>query len=286
MPELPEVETIRADLEQKILGKRIKAVHVERLSSLRNGLNDFLILLKYNEFIGLGRKGKLLYFKLKKNKRWLLIHLKMTGQLIYCDRKELVAGGHSEMGAVACEAGKHTRVWLEFSDGAKLFFNDLRAFGYLRLVNEAELGLELAKFGPEPMDSGFTFSYLSDKLRNRTVSIKAVLLNQQIVAGIGNIYADEILFASGILPWRPSLSLKPEEIRSIIKQSKSILRKAVKNRGTTFNNYVDASGRKGKFMSMLKVYGRKGEKCLRCGGMVLKKRVAGRGTAYCADCQK
>lgn len=286
MPELPEVETIRTDLEQKILNKKIRKLEVLRKGTVKNNSNDFLTSLQYNEFMSLGRIGKLLYFKLKTQNLWLLIHLKMTGQLIYCNKKDLIAGGHSDAQSIACEAGRHTRVWFEFSDGAKLFFNDMRAFGYLRLVNEQELETELKKFGPEPGSKEFTFSYFSDKLKRRTISIKAVLLNQQIVAGIGNIYADEILFASGVLPWRPALSIRTEEIKKIISNSKLILKKAIKNRGTTFNNYVDASGRKGNFVSLLKVYGRKGEKCFGCGGTLEKRRVAGRGTVYCRGCQK
>jgi formamidopyrimidine-DNA glycosylase len=287
MPELPEVETIKSDLGAMILNMKISRVKIFRDKTVKNSKEDFVRILKGNEITDIERRGKLLMMRLKKYDSFLLVHLRMTGQLVFCDKDKLLAGGgHSDKDKVECLPGKHTRVHLEFANGKNLFFNDQRVFGYLKIVKKSELPEELKNFGPEPLSDAFNLDYLWEKTRKRKASIKAVLLDQKIIAGIGNIYADEVLFASGVLPWRPAFSLKNLEVEKIIKNTKTILKKAIKSRGTTFNNYVDGHGRKGNFVSKLKVYGRAGEKCLECGGTVKKTRVAQRGTHYCEKCQK
>lgn len=285
MPELPEVETIRRDLSQKVLNKKI--VHLEILLKriVKNDYTKFKKEILNDSFLSIDRIGKLLIFKMKKSDKYLLVHLKMTGQLIYCLGKSIIAGGHSDASDVRCLPNQHTRVVFEFSDKGKLYFNDLRTFGYLKLVNDKELGLVKEKFGIEPMDAGFNFDFLKGLLKNRKTNIKALILNQNLISGIGNIYADEILFASHVMPTRLANSLNDSEIKLIVKNSKTILNKAILNRGTTFNNYVDADGQKGNFSKLLKVYGRAGLKCKGCGGVVKKMKVAGRGTHYCDMCQ-
>jgi len=285
MPELPEVETIRRDLQKKILNKKI--VHLEILlkRTIKNDSKKFSQEILGDKFVDIDRIGKLLIFRLAKSKKLLLIHLKMTGQLIYCLRNQIIGGGHSDKSEIQCLPNRHTRVSFEFSDKGKLYFNDLRTFGYLKLVDDNELEIVKEKFGIEPMDKGFNFDFLKGVLKNRKTNIKAILLNQNLISGIGNIYADEILFASRILPTRLANSLNDAEIKLIAKNSKIILEKAILNRGTTFNNYVDADGQKGNFSKLLKVYGRAGLKCKRCDGVVKKMKVAGRGTHYCEKCQ-
>jgi formamidopyrimidine-DNA glycosylase len=210
----------------------------------------------------------------------------MTGQLVFCSKKTMVAGGHSNKEKADCEKTKHSYVIFNFDSGEKLFFNDQRTFGALKIVNILELTKIQNKFGIEPLQKNFTLTTLKNIIQNRKTNIKALLLNQQLISGIGNIYADEILFKSNVSPLRITNTLSEVEIKEIFTSSKTILRDAIKSRGTTFNNYVDGQGQKGSYIKKLKVYGRAGENCLNCSGKLQKVKVAGRGTVYCAKCQK
>ena len=302
MPELPEVETIRRDLEKKILNKKIKDVLVLDKRSLKGeSLSVFKKELKENKFIGIERRGKLLIFKLGLNLlsreggmgyfgKFLLVHLKMTGQLIYTihdihNTIQTIAGGHSDSKNNFKLPNNHTRVIFEFSDNSKLYFNDLRVFGYLKIVNKQELEKVKQKFGVEPLSIELTTSFIQSFIKNKKTILKAFLLDQKNIAGIGNIYADEICFASQVLPSRRVNTLTKEEINKILKNTKKILKLAVEKRGTTFNNYRDSDGNKGNFIKYLKVFGRKGEKCKKCGNEIKKIKLVGRGTHYCVNCQ-
>jgi len=231
------------------------------------------------------QRGKI--FGLSQKNKYLIIHLRMTGQLVYRKGKKITAGGHSDNSSVVGLPNKHTHIIFYFSDKSKLFFNDLRRFGIVKIVNEKELKKILANFGAEPLEKSFSLKIVRDLIENKKGNIKAFLLNQKYIAGIGNIYADEILFEAGVLPDRKINSLKNGEIKKIYQAIKKILKKAVKYRGTSFNNYVDADGKKGDFLRLLKVYGKEKGKCRRCKkGVIQKTKVAGRGTRYCDKCQK
>ncbi|MBU4216526.1 bifunctional DNA-formamidopyrimidine glycosylase/DNA-(apurinic or apyrimidinic site) lyase [Candidatus Parcubacteria bacterium] len=286
MPELPEVETIKNDLRAKIVRKKITALELTNKGSVRL-TNDFEKKIVQAFFVEINRKGKLLIFKLSGGD-YLLIHLKMTGQLIYQARQRgkdiYIAGGHGQ--EMEDLPNRHTRIILRFADNANLYFNDLRKFGYWQLVNEAELQKVLAKYGPEPLEKEFKKKYLQKIFQKTSRLIKAVLLDQSLIAGIGNIYADEILFAAAVRPDRRAASLSEGEIEEIWKNSRTVIKNAIKYRGTTFNNYRDAEGRKGNYVQKLKVYGRKNLQCLRCGHKIIKQKIAGRGTSYCEWCQK
>ena len=294
MPEMPEVETIAADLSDKLSGQKIISVDLISPKSAKNAPAFFKKKLIGASLKKISRRGKLLIFELSEN--YLLIHLKMTGQLIYVDQKTSIAGGHSlndrKNSSFAESVGgklpnKYTRVVISFKNGAQLFFNDLRRFGYLKIVTPGELALILKNsYGPEPLTPEFTFKYLEKLLAKRKTKIKALLLDQKLVAGLGNIYVDEALFASGIRPDRLALSLKSAEIKKLFLAINFLIKKAIKHRGTTFSNYVDSKGQKGNFSKFLKVYGRKDEKCVSCGGPIRKIKLAGRGTHYCPHCQK
>ncbi|MDD5071848.1 MAG: bifunctional DNA-formamidopyrimidine glycosylase/DNA-(apurinic or apyrimidinic site) lyase [Patescibacteria group bacterium] len=289
MPELPEVETIKNDLKKRILGKLIIGVEIRGKKAVKSRPVDFIKILKGGSFSGLDRIGKLLIFELADKKNFLLIHLKMTGQLIYCGEGGIVAGGHEtgregdETGALP---GKHTRLIFSFKDKAGLFFNDLRKFGYAKIVNKKELEKIKGGYGPEPLAKKFTLMALERVLEGKNAPIKAILLNQGLIAGIGNIYADEALFEAGIKPDRRAGSLSGKEKEALFKAINKVIKKAIKYRGTTFSNYVDPSGRRGGFIKLLKVYHREGEKCKRCGGLIKKIKTAGRGTRFCEKCQK
>lgn len=286
MPELPEVETIRRDLNRQIVGKKINQVKVVKKRLVRNQVNFFIKKLNGNYFKNIDRVGKLLILNLKSGEH-LLAHLKMTGQLIYQDKRHKIAGGHSFQSDRMDYPNKYTYISIGFSEGASLYFNDMRTFGYMQIVSSQDLEKIKASYGLEPICPKATPKVWREIFKNRKTNLKAILMNQKVIAGIGNIYADEICFASKILPSRSVASLSDNEIDLLLKNSRKILNKAIKERGTTFNNYRDSRGNKGNFVKFLKVYGREGKICLRCRSFRIQKiKHAGRGTHFCANCQK
>lgn len=286
MPELPEVETIRRDLLAHILNKGIKEVLVKDRKIVKNPAPFFIKTLEGGAFKDILRRGKLLALELKGGKVWLLVHLKMTGQLIYVSPKKKIYGGHEEVNFSEEQSlpNKFSRVIIYFKDKSVLFFNDIRRFGYLKLVDKAGLDEAWAKFGPEPLEKSFSLDYFKTILK-RQKNLKALLLDQGLIAGLGNIYVDEALFRAGLKPTRRAKSLKKEEVLRLYEAVKEVLREAIKHRGTTFSDYRDGRGGKGNFVPYLRVYGRGGEKCLKCSFLLKKAKVAGRGSVYCPHCQ-
>ncbi len=291
MPELPEVETIRRDLGV-LVGHRIVALKILNSKTAQPSAAFLKTHLLGKKITTVSRTGKLLILSLD-NKYFLLIHLKMTGQLIYQVGKRKVYGGHSVQGqdkksAIGGELpNKHTRAIFGFKNGGQLFFNDLRKFGYVKLVNQAELAKIIATgYGPEPLTKEFTLKKFTAIFPGRRINLKALLLNQKLVAGLGNIYVDESLFRAGVKPERLAQSLSQEEIARLFKAINNIIRRAIKYRGTTFSDYQDASGQAGNFSRHLEVYGRAKQPCLKCGRSLIKIKLAGRGTHYCQYCQK
>lgn len=297
MPELPEVETIRRDLASVILKKKIIELKLNDDKVLKNDKSFFIEAFLSRDIVSVSRRGKLLIFEISKKRgesetNYLLTHLKMTGQLIFINKNEKIVGGHSESndsfkGAVGgALPNKHTRAEIVFAGGSKLFFNDLRRFGYLQIVSERELlRIKSENYGPEPLSTELNIEYLSKILKKRSSSIKALLLNQKLIAGLGNIYVDEALFLAGIRPVREGGSLSLMERKKLLAAINNVIEKAIENRGTTFNNYLDSRGRKGNFSSLLNVYGRKGKPCNKCGNVIEKIKLAGRGTHFCLKCQ-
>ena len=277
MPELPEVETIRRDLAGSLVGREIKSVELVFAKTAHHEAAFFVGFLSGRKIKAISRRGKLLIIELSRKKgetidSFLLVHLKMTGQLILADHGRHVAGGHSLSGHSFADAlggelpNRHTRAIISLKGGAILFFNDLRKFGYLKLADREELNAVITKnYGPEPLTPEFTAAYLTSALKGKRVNIKAFLLNQKIIAGLGNIYVDEALFASGIRPQRLAAQVTPAEAKKLHQEINKIIAAAIERRGTTFNNYVDSAGRKGNFSSRLKVYGRGKEPCVKCG---------------------
>ena len=310
MPELPEVETIRRGLQKQIILKKISKISIKKPNLVKHSSKFFRNVLEGNQFSKIERIGKLLIFKLKFSKpkynQYLIIHLKMTGQLIYCDDKNFVAGGHANSKKeenlffrgdrnVFCKEGKYTHIVFEFRDKSKLFFNDLRQFGYLKIVNGKELQKIKKGYGIEPGQKNFTFQNFQEKLQKRRMMIKAFLLNQTIISGLGNIYVDESLFSAKIHPQQLTNSLSAKEQKLLFNSIKKIIKLAIENKGTTFSDFVDNSGRRGNFKQKLKVYGRQGKKCLRKHFQkdgtryypkIKKIKVVGRGTHFCPVCQR
>ena len=284
MPELPEVETIRRGLESAVINKQIVDLQVTKPKLLRNQRAYFLNTLKNNSISSINRIGKLLIFVLADEQNYLLVHLKMTGQLIYTKGNQMVAGGHKQ--AIEGELpNKYSPIIFHFADDSKLFFNDMRQFGYMELVEDVELIIK--KYGIEPGTKNFTWVNFQKIFVNRKITIKSLLLNQQIVSGIGNIYADEICYRAKVRPDRKVNTLTVVEKKKIFTATKYIIEKAVEKRGTTFSDYRDTSGQPGNFVKFLKVYGRDGQKCMGCRQENIKKvKLGGRGTHFCSRCQR
>jgi len=288
MPELPEVENLRRGLEKKVLGQKIKKIIIRR-AKLVSGPGNLRVASKKKakEFIRsltgetisrMDRRAKNLIFRFKSGKI-LLAHLKMSGQFIYKDDKPF---------SIKTPEGKHTHIIFELSKGT-LFYNDIRTFGYLLYFpNEQALG-KAAPFkdiGSEPLSAEFTPEYFCRALKNKKTNIKALLLGQSAVAGLGNIYTDEALFAARIRPTRLALSLKPKEVNNLYSAIKKILLKTIQLGGSSVDTYRLLDESRGSFAKEHKVYGRAGEKCLRCGSQLISKKIAGRTTVYCPNCQK
>ena len=287
MPELPEIQTIVNDLNKAVLNKKIKKVEIRLPKIVRCANKDFCTVLKNSSFQKISRWGKFIIIQLSQKNEYLVVHLRMTGQIIYINKDKIIAGGHSMGNNQFDLPNKQTHLIVYFQDQSKLFYNDQRQFGFWQVADLKGLKEIQDKLGLNPLYTEFSLSSFKKLLEDRKGNIKAFLLNQKYIAGLGNIYTDESLFKAHILPFRKISTLTAKEIEKLYKAIKYILNLSIKYRGTTFNNYVDAEGRKGKFIKFLKVYRKEGQKCSRCQKEIIKKvKIAGRGTRYCSSCQK
>lgn len=287
MPELPEVETIRMGLAKLLPGKKIADVWHDWPKSFPNAPSDVARFLVGAQVEKVHRRAKVLMIELSSGYS-LVIHLKMTGQLVFVGRKRY-GGGHPTEDLVGDLPSRATRVIIDFTDGSKLFFNDQRKFGWMRLLPTVEIP-EIdfyKKFGPEPLEDDFTAQMFIEQLKRRKNSaIKPVLLDQTVIAGVGNIYADESLYAAKIHPEAKVSNLSGAKLVALFSDLRSILRLSIEKGGSTDKNYVDSEGRKGSYLSFAQVFRRQGQGCPRCGTNIIKIRVAGRGTHICPRCQK
>jgi formamidopyrimidine-DNA glycosylase len=273
MPELPEVETIKRGLELVLPGKTIERVDINYAGSIKApSCEELARQMPGLTFTGAGRRGKYLLLCLDDNSL-LVVHLRMTGRFFFSE---------SEI-----ETDKHTHLIIIFKDGSRLYFHDVRKFGtiwWLPVSRACEIS-GLAALGPEPLSADFDVSYFNSKTDTRSTNIKALLLDQTFVAGLGNIYVDEALHKSGILPTRPAKSLSTRERKKLITSVQEVLLDAISWRGTTFNDYRDAAGMSGQFQNRLSVYQRHHKPCPSCGTCICRTVVAGRGTHFCPSCQ-
>ncbi len=295
MPELPEVQTIVSDLNRHLSGKIIRAVKVYAAKSVVPADKKFIKLLLNKKIKSVNRLAKMIVFDL--GDLILLGHLKMTGQLILTTvipvttkksgEIKVFAGGHPFKEPASDLPNKFTRVEFDFSSSTKLYFNDMRRFGWLKILSLKDFEDVKNKSGLEPLSKDFTLPAFKKILARKAKStVKQALLDQKHLVGIGNIYADETLFAARIKPQRRVKTLAEAEIRELQRAIVRILKLAVAKSGTTFNNYVDGHGRQGGFARFLKVYSRGGQKCVVCGQTLKKTKLGGRGTVYCETCQK
>ncbi len=288
MPELPEVETVRSQLATVITKKKIKDINIRMSKLIKSPLAQFKRVVIGSEIRTVKRRAKILIIELK-NAHSILVHLKMTGQLIFKSKNKITGGGHPIKDGTKDLPNKYSHIFFVFTDGTKLFFNDLRQFGYMKLVktNELPAVFEKLKFGPEPMNKEFTYQVFEKLLNNKKNSkIKPLLMDQTFISGIGNIYAIESCFAAGIKPTRRVGTLTKIEKKKLYQNLMRILKLAVKKQGTSAKNYVDAYGQPGKYVPFLKIYGRKGEPCLKCKTIIKSIHLGGRGTTFCPQCQK
>ena len=283
MPELPEVETIRRGLLDCIVGKTIKSIVVSSEKSFI-GTPDYALGRKV---LRLDRRGKMLIIELSGD-MFLTVHLRMTGQLIYVGSKRF-AGGHPTESLEGPLPDRHTRVTIAFTDRSKLFFNDQRKFGFVQILNYK--GLEelpfLQKLGPEPLEENLTLDdFIKCFSRKKISNIKATLLDQSTVAGVGNIYADEALFLAQIHPETPVETIKKKDFDRILTSIRAVMTASINSGGSTMATYRKSDGTKGDYLTKFaKVFRNEGKPCPICKTKIIKTKVAGRGTHLCPTCQ-
>lgn len=286
MPELPEVETVRRGLQRLIVGKSITAATSTNPKSFPNSPTEVAHFLVGADVTVIRRRAKLLLIELSSHYT-LATHLKMTGQLVFVGQERFGAG-HPTDSLVGELPDRSTRVTITFSDGSHLYFNDQRKFGWMKLLPSSEVAHMpfMQKIGPEPLAADFTAAQFAARFTRRAhTSIKAALLDQSVIAGVGNIYADESLWGAKIHPARLVGSLSPAEFSRLFQQLQYVLRLSIKKGGSTNRNYVNAEGKKGSYMSFARVFRREGLACPRCGNTIIKFKCAGRGTHICPHCQ-
>ncbi len=280
MPELPEVESLRLGLEKVLLEQKILAVRILNSKIVSsNGTKRVFSKIKEKEFIenlenkkiiSMERRAKNIIFNFDTDEI-LIVHLKMTGQLLY-----------------GSEQNKHTQIIFELERGV-LHYNDVRKFGYVLYYKNLAEAIKFGHFkniGAEPFEKSFTLDYFRENILKKSKKIKTVLLEQSVVVGCGNIYADEVCFASKVLPDRNSKTLNEVEVKSLYQNIKSILKAAIKSGGSSISDYLLPDGSKGGYATSHKVYGKAGTPCSICGNILEKSIVSGRATVYCHTCQK
>lgn len=290
MPELPEVEVIRSGLSELIAKKTIEKVNVLNAKSFQASTSSIDVFVNNSTILSVKRRAKILLIELSSGYS-LIIHLKMTGQLLFRDnqnKSKNFAGGHPSDSFLSVLPDNHTRVELIFTDSTTLFFNDMRKFGWIKLLPTTELKEEkfIAKLGPEPLIGNPTPEYLKRMSRHPKSLVKAALLNQEIVAGIGNIYADEALWGAMIHPKTRVENLSKKQLEDILNAAIEVMSFSINKGGSTDRNYLNAKGEKGSYLTFANVFRKEGKPCPRCGHVIEKIRVAGRGTHICSNCQQ
>lgn len=274
MPELPEVETIKRGLLERVKGKKVKKVSIKNPKCISfPSPGEFKERIEGRVFREINRKGKYLIIELDSGEN-LVFHLKLTGRILYSP-----------------EEGKefeYVRVIFAFEEGDELSFTDIRGFGSIWLIPDKEFdkipGLE--SLGPEPLEEDFTLESFQKMLKSKRGKIKVLLMDQTFLAGVGNIYAQEALFLAGIHPERPSSSLTSKEVKKLYDSLRFVLTEAIQYRGSSVDAYVDVEGRKGNYEEKLRVYGKEGGLCPSCSTPIRKITISGRGTYFCPRCQK
>ncbi len=308
MPELPEVQTVVSELNKKLRDLKIKrvAVHNSKLvsvgpttvSNIRNvsqsTVNKFVKLLVGQKILTVRRRGKMLIFDLS-GPLSMLVHLKMTGQFIFEDNTQRKKTGsqyrilNKATAPLVKLPGKHTHVVFYFSNGSILYYNDIRQFGYLRIVEDKDVDKirEFKEYGPEPLEKEFTFAVFQAAMqRRKKLPIKLALMDTKVVVGIGNIYSDEILYHAKVLPNRTTGSLSTKELRAVFDQIRPVLKAGIKYKGSSVGDFIRTDGKWGSMGKHHFVYGRKKQPCKVCGTMIQSLKLGGRTSCFCPKEQK
>jgi len=288
MPELPEVETVRIGLAELLPGRVFSTVTHDTPKSFPNAPADVNGFLIGASVTAVKRRAKVLLVELS-SKYSLVIHLKMTGQLVFVSDKDRFGAGHPSDSLVHQLPDKSTRVEFTFTDSSKLFFNDQRKFGWVKLIPTAEVpNIDfMKKVGPEPLEASFTAEQFIERLqRRKNTNIKAALLDQTVLAGVGNIYADESLWGAKIHPATLVRGVSKQKLSTLFTELQYVLNLSIQKGGSSNHTYVNAEGKKGSYMNFARVFRREGLECPRCGATIEKLRVAGRGTHICPREQK
>lgn len=272
MPEIAEVETVRNTLKKMILNKKIVDVNIIYGKMIESNINDFKKILVGKTFVNIDRIGKWLMFDL--GDYYLLSHLRMEGKFFVKNTNEEIA--------------KHEHIIISFNDGTDLRYHDTRKFGRMNLVKKEDLDNvdAIKKQGVEPLSKNLTKEYLKEQFKNKTGPIKNLLLDQTIISGLGNIYANEVLFASLINPERKGSSITLDECQRIVDACNTIIKKAIQNGGTTIKSYTSSLGVTGRFQQFLQVHKKENEPCPICGNPIVRIKINGRSTYFCKNCQK
>ena len=273
MPELPEVETVRRSLVDKIVGQRIRSLRIGDFPGVlaHDRAEDVLARIAGRVITGIRRRAKYLIIDLDDDTA-IVVHMRMTGRLSAVPHEEPPL--------------RFEHLAIEFANGLELRFSDQRKFGRVIHVDGDDLDRLEQRLGREPLERGFSAAWLAERLKRRTGKIKPVILDQGLIGGLGNIYADESLFRAGIHPERRANTLTPEEVRRLHRAIRGVLRAAVDRRGTTFSSFEDAEGNRGRYGDELLIYGHGGKSpCARCGAHLERIVVGGRGTSFCPRCQ-
>ena len=286
MPELPEVETIKLGLEAKIKGLKIEKIQILTAKSFSGAIAS----ITGAKISTVARRAKLLLIGLDNNKT-IIIHLKMTGQLILEASSQQqgarIIGGHPTTNMFSVLPNSTTRAVFNLSDGSKLFFNDQRMFGWIKVVNNDQLPIINQKLGPEPLGEEFSWTLLKTQLlKRKTTPVKVVLMGQEIVAGIGNIYASEACFIAGLDPRRKVLTITDGDFQRLHQGVIQSLTESLKQGGSTRSHFKNINGERGNFLEHAFVYGKNGQPCKVCAVDVEKVTLGGRGTYLCSQCQK
>ena len=287
MPELPEVEVVKRSLEKKILNLMVKRVRINDFN-LRYKVDKYRIaLLKGKKIKKIERRSKFLIFEISSN-LIMLIHLGMTGKFFFInrDKKKFKTSFYYNLD----KNEKHDRIIFYLQNNQKLIYNDVRKFGFIKLYKSKEYKdiSHLKNLGPEPLSKYWNLKYFQKYILNRNRNIKSILMDQKFISGLGNIYVNEILFLSRIMPYRKIKTLKNFEIIKIVKNTKKVLKNSIKMGGSSIKDFSSDNGKMGEFQQRFKVYGRKGEKCsnVDCTRSILKTFITNRATFFCKRCQK
>lgn len=321
MPELPEVETVVRQLDRVLPSRVIESVEVLREKSAQSDLGK----MAGKKVARVTRKQKMIVVEFEESDLFLVIHLKMTGQLIFVSnqddsptpgirkstvgqlifdpsdvsttpsssplrrgRGERVVGGHPSLDWVGELPSRHTRVIVHFNDGSTLFFNDQRVFGWMKIIQNSKFKIQSEQLPPDVVDPEFTADYLRQVLKKSGRAIKLVILDQAKMGGMGNIYANDALWLAGIRPAKRANTLAKKQIKALHEAMVQVIHRAIVLGGSSYSDYVDTKGMGGKYQDEFLVYDREGERCRKegCGGVIEKLKIGGRGTYWCRGCQR